>query len=572
LDVAAAAELEKKKSYKLDYAKGSLLFVAIARHSRPIDGNDDNGEEERKEEEEYVIVVNDEKQKSILSEPTSISNQINNEHAVTKEKKKEEMKSDDTKIDNVNLSVATGFEIVARFCGDANHQIVTDEKVDDKDTEHSNDYEANNREKKQIIEAANANKDMYEDYAKKMLEPLMGRDYASIFKALRRDLKHDKYNDDCGATEEDDTSVTWYVKSYNGFTYMVVATDDYPAYLAVEVVDVLSNIKTVEQNKDGEQHVVHQKWNELRNSWQSNSNKWFFDNNSSGSGSQTPSIQKSKSADGRVQHDTKSEPSGTNHDEGRNVEEDTIPNSTPALSTTQETDIANKLQSLCKSISQQFNNTNEESEQVDSNIQQQESSSKALPDASNSDELEVYCKTVFLQYGTFEGESLGYTTLVKSMQVKYDASPKINQLLLLTKRLQVLQQQPPSDTQTNVNTTEDRKEEIEKCNQFVDKTINLLIHQSKIFKRKTRSVVNARGEFIAKLGAVVGVGSIAVFATAGLIFAGPEMAILSVLAGEAIETSVLAGACGLWYHITAQAAVKTWFWSQEFVDVLAFVE
>jgi len=167
-------------------------------------------------------------------------------------------------------------------------------------------------------------------------------------------------------------------------------------------------------------------------------------------------------------------------------------------------------------------------------------------DITSKEQLTIYCKIIYAKYGLIDPNNkedcLPYQMLTKTIPNKFIMSSKIIQLLN--------------------NVTIDEEASIN--DQTYDSIKETLIIQSQQFKKKTQSVESPKRDLIQKIGTIVGVGSLAAFATAGLIFAGPEVALLSMFAGEIIETSALMGTLGVWYHLTVKAEQNTWFWSQDF--------
>jgi len=183
-------------------------------------------------------------------------------------------------------------------------------------------------------------------------------------------------------------------------------------------------------------------------------------------------------------------------------------------------------------------NLNTQTRHLFSRFQKNGPTDKIEEDPFQTHDVTKYTQVVFSQYGFFDEGTRGYQCLVNSIELKHQMNEAIQSLLLATPL--------------------EQKE-----------LTNKLFGWSRTFKNRTGSVRNKKAELITNLGAGFALGSIVVFAVGGLIIAGPELALLSALGAEAVETSVLAAACGIAYRITTHAAQKTWFWSQPFVYEVA---
>jgi hypothetical protein len=170
-------------------------------------------------------------------------------------------------------------------------------------------------------------------------------------------------------------------------------------------------------------------------------------------------------------------------------------------------------------------------------------------DPLQAEDIEKYTKVVFLQYGSFEEGARGHHCLVNTIELKHQMNPQIHILM------------------GGAGNKTDKALSTMLTEQQLEILMKKLFGWSRTFKRKTKSVRNKKAEMITNFGSAAAVGSIVVFAVGGLIFAGPELALLSALGAEAIETTVLAAACGIAYKLTSHAAEKTWFWSQPFISL-----
>jgi hypothetical protein len=166
------------------------------------------------------------------------------------------------------------------------------------------------------------------------------------------------------------------------------------------------------------------------------------------------------------------------------------------------------------------------------------------PEKKGTAEINEYCKTIYLEYGTLENGTKASEMLDQVDEIKDKMNSNINVMLENMENAEMLQSKADE-----------------------------LLEQSKMFKKRTSKLkkemwMKNKGAMILKAGTI---GAVVIGATAGFLAGGPGgaafVALPSVVAAEAIEVSLIAAACGVGYYATAKAAVKSWFWSLKFVQV-----